>query len=83
MVRILEVEPSKSSKLQPSSVVSLIGDTIDELEPFEVWRIGCRLVEGVIPGFDEPNESIFAVKKRGYIFEYRSRRVVAGLEIKS
>ena len=60
-----EVEPSKSSKPQPSSAVSLTGDTIDELEPLEVWRIGCRLVEGVIPGFSEPNEFIFAVKERG------------------
>ena len=51
------VGSSKSSKPQASSGVSLTGDTIDELDPLVVWRIGCWLVEGVIR-FSEPNEFV-------------------------
>jgi len=52
-----------SPKPQASSTVSLTGDTIDELEPLAVWRIGCWLVEGVI-WFNDPNEFVDPRKER-------------------
>lgn len=57
------VASSKSSKPQASPVVLSTGDTINELEPLDFWRIGCWLVEGVIR-FNEPNESICADEER-------------------
>lgn len=62
-VEVEAVEPPKSSKPQASSTVSLTGDTIDEFEPPDVWRIGSWLVEGVTE-FNEPKESIWEDKER-------------------
>jgi hypothetical protein len=59
-IEAVGVGPSRSSKPQASSAVSLTGDTINELEPLDVWRIGSRLVEEAIE-FSEPNESIWVV----------------------
>ena len=38
---VASVESSKSLKPQASSVESFTGDTIDELDPLDIWRIGC------------------------------------------
>lgn len=46
--KVVGVGSSKSSKPHDESAVSLTGDTTNELEPLDVWRIGCWLVEGVI-----------------------------------
>jgi hypothetical protein len=55
-VEMTGVGSSKSSKPHASSAVSVTEDTINELGPLDVRRIGCWLIEGLI-GSEEPNKS--------------------------